>query len=251
MGIITRNTAFISSLLIFAVLEIIAARPQAVYLSLLRLLFLMLAAYLLSGRRILHKNFWFCLMPPLLFLTSGFLFLYFLETGLFRQILIAFISLFNWLFLKSYYQVFLLGQEPKILADLLNALTLFTAFFFFLGFFALKIFLDLNVWLLTFFVVLASFLLIWQNFRLVAVKHSFSPLYYVVILLVLTEVFFGLTYFPTNFLVNGLFFTTLFYLFFNISRVQIEGRLTKKILLSYLALGAGITIIVFSTAQWI
>ncbi|MFA5070021.1 MAG: hypothetical protein WC528_01965 [Patescibacteria group bacterium] len=251
MGIITRNAAFISSLLIFAVLEIIAARPQAVYLSLLILLFLSLAALLFSGRRIWHKDFWLCLQPALLFQASGLLLLYFLETNIFRQILIVFVFLLNWLFFKSYYQVKQLGQGPKILTGFLNALTLFTAFFCFLDFFALKIFLDLNIWLLTFLVVPVSFLLIWQNFRLEAAKNRFRPVYYLVILLILTEVFLGLTYFPTNFFVNGLFFTALFYLLFNISRLQIVGQLTKKILFSYLAFGIGLAIIVFSTAQWI
>lgn len=247
-----KNIPFFSSLLLVIVFEAVLKYPKYFFLYPLVFLIVFFSLFYMTGYSFSQKKLWYLFLAPILLFTGSFLFLYFVETGVIKQILIFSAGLFNWFLFKNYYRYVVFGAEhKKSTENILSYVTVVTAFFFFSSFFALRIFMNMSLLWLELFVLILSLLLILQNFWLEEISLKKNWLFLFGLCLIFAEAFWTAIFLPTHFLVNGLFMTILLYVLINLSNLTIAESLNNKILSRYLIFGFSLTVIIFLTAQWL
>lgn len=252
MNILKKLIPILGFSLIIIVFEIILVYPRAYYLIFVLLISLFFSLYILSESRIFGKNLWFYFLFPSLLMASGFVFLYFLETGAVKQILIITLAFFLWIILKNTSLLMVSSEKGREKTkNIINYLVLIAAFLFFSGLFALRVFLGVKIiWLLIVTYIL-TYILIVQIFWSNQINLKKYGIYFIFLPFIFIQLFWTITYLPTNFLVNGLILSAVFYVLVNLSRHEILNSLTSKILVSYLILGSLMIIFTALTSQWI
>lgn len=137
-----------------------------------------------------------------------------------------------------------LGRESHFLQNVY----LFSAFAIYIGLFGLQYYFHIGYFGMTFIIFAASYLLILQGFTgfILPVKKYFSFL----IALVTAEVAWGLSLWPTYYVINALLCFLVFYLLWIFSFSAFFGKLTRNKIYWQLSLVTILILIVFATTNF-
>ncbi|MBI2607508.1 MAG: hypothetical protein HYW51_01660 [Candidatus Doudnabacteria bacterium] len=177
------------------------------------------------------------LLPTFFLLAVGFVFTIITTPTLRLIFLLVAAALFYFLETK-------LGRESHYL----QGLYLFSIFGIYAGLFALRFYLNLNVWLLLLLIILATYFFSIQGFA--GFDLSSKRNFIFIIVLVIAQSGLGLTLWPTHFLINAAVLFTFFYLLWIFAVSAFLGKLTMKKIFWQIGLVSVFLLIILSSAAW-
>jgi len=186
------------------------------------------------------------ILPVLIF--WGLLFLLFsFSNNLWRQFIILISSLFFFLIVWS----FGVEKRKSIFAfNILSLGTIFTAFLIYSACWAFYLTFNIPLWSLMIVLILVSFLLFYQIVNLFFSFIAHFWLYLGVFVLIIGEVAWSLSFWPTGHLTAGLILTLVFYLLWEFFSYWFEGRMKKSIILEHLLLCLFIFLLILLKTPW-
>lgn len=141
-------------------------------------------------------------------------------------------------------------EKRKRLALTINEiLLLLTGFFVFASLFALIYLLSFPVWQALLISSLSIFLLNFQ-FLLEIFPVQLARIYTSIIVLVTLQIFWALTFWPTNYIANAVIMVTLLYIILGTLEHYSQGILTRKIIKVYFSIALIALSCILLTAQW-
>ncbi|HYE22604.1 MAG TPA: hypothetical protein VD998_03375 [Verrucomicrobiae bacterium] len=228
-----RVSSFTLALVLFSVL---AGSANNISIFTASLVLLMVATFIINLKRIGLS--WAHLLLPMLFLLGvGSVFIVITSSTLRLVFLLGAAIAFYLLEMN-------LGRESHLLQNIY----LLSAFALYVGIFSLEFYLQLNTTLILLLVFFVSYILSIQGFAgfsLPAKKY-----FYLLIAVSLTEAAWGLTYWPTHYVVNAVVIFCLFYLLWIFSFSVFFGKLTRKKIFLQLGLVTFVLLITLTSAAW-
>lgn len=228
-----RISSFTLAILLFAVL---AGSNRSMPVLIASLVILIAATFAINLRRI-GLSWPHLLLPVLYLLGAGCLYMVITRPTLSVIFLVVICILF--FFLEQN-----LGKESHFLQNIY----LLSAFAIFVGIFALKHYFSLDtIWLLliTFFVTLLLIIQGFAGFSLPS-KRYFNFL----IALIVTQAAWGITFWPTYFVVNAIVVFCIYYLLWIFSFSAFFGKLTRKKMIWQFALVGFVLVVTLTSAAW-
>lgn len=281
MYLLLRSIPILTPLLILLGLEIILAKPSLVWwiipflfaLSILAILLLTasleisvisrlffkkknLSLFKLPSQKPLFLTRWQFFLAPFLFLLSSLLFFIVLtpKNEILKHLLIIFIAGFLAIILESLFNFFHRQTKYPLFAieNIYSYLDLIIFFFFSASFYYLIIFSNFPFWLLLIFIIIISSLLSYQVFwaNKILDNPKTTYLFILTIGLILGELFWIISFWPTGFYFNALFLSLFYYIIIGLSRYHLLGQLDKKIVKRYLMIGGICLVIALLTTRW-
>jgi len=254
MLLLERILPFFSSFLILLDFELTLLRPKLIYEFVgISFIIIFFTIFQFTGHNLKKKEFWHFLTISFFLIIATFLFLIFLETNLFKQLLIIFCTFLAWLYLENLFifhrrSVF---HQAYSIENISSYIGLFSAFLLYSSSFALRVFLLYPVWLLTILSAIITFILTYQNFWVHKIEFKKYQTYLIFLSLICAELIWAIFNLPTSYLVGGMIMTMVFYVLVNLSRLYILGSLEKKVISRYLTIAIFVIILLLATAQWL
>lgn len=251
--ILNRIIPYLVSIIIFILIEQIIVFPKQIYLlAFISLMILGLSIWQLIERSFFRPKFWQFVITPLLLLGSGLVFLIFLEDYLFRQFFVVILIVLIWVFLELTYLRFhrRLKYQVHSLENISTYINLITVFLSTSSFFGLVVFLAFPVWILVIIFTGLTMLLNYQIAYSSEAPLTSSWLYILAISLMMTEIFWAVSFLPTSIYVNGLVVTISYYLMSGLALNWLLGIQERKVVLRYLIISFVSLIIILITAKW-
>lgn len=229
----TRISSFILAILLFLVFLGSAANLYVFAASVAILIFASLA---INFKRL---NFtWPHLMLPVIFLiASGSVFTIINSSTLRLVFLVAIAVTFYFLEIK-------LGRESHFLQNVY----LLSVFALFLSLSAFGFYFNVRVWLIVPMVFLMTYLLAIQGFAGFSLPSK--KYFHLLIALVVAEVAWGLSFWPTHFFVNAVIIFCFFYILWLFSFSAFFGKLTRQKVYWQLTLVTIVLALTLATAAW-
>jgi len=253
MLIINRFAPILSALALFLLGEIFIFYPQSLFvIIILSVILIFLSLWQLTGRQIKNSQLWNFLIAPF-FLFEGWIFLaVFLEERWVKHLFLVIIVFFLLIFLHN---LFLFLYRPLYyraysLENISNYLDLLAIWLWYSSFFGLIIFLGLSPGLFVLPIIIISALIYYQSIWVNKIEIKNHWPYLIIVNLLLAEVFLAVSFLPTNFYVNGLILTVVYYVLSGLSRNFILKKLNKIIIARHLLFGIFILILGLLTAKW-
>jgi len=253
MILIRRIATVVSVLIIGGLFELLIWRTHWYVSIIIALVLIILGLILwLTRKRISIQEKWPLLVTPILFMASGFMFLFFVEKVLVKQISIVAFMFLWWVFMEN---MFLFLYQPVryqayALENITAYLNLATVFLVGASFNSLILFLGYSDWMLLLLMFAILLILILQTYSInkISIRENYAS---IVILAILTaEIFWVSRFFPTSYLVNGLFIAIVFYFSTGIVRHLFLESLDKHIVKRYLWISLSVLLLVVTTARW-
>jgi hypothetical protein len=199
----------------------ILINPNIIYLSILVLLVIFFSLAKFYSWKLKNKNFWYFLITPFLFFISNVLFFILLEESFFLKCVVAgLFVLLQWFIYKNIFFLFKKPEkyQPNSIRNIFNFINLISIFFFTSSFYALIIFVGAPVWLLSIFLFLIIFLILFQFFWINKISEKKARFFTLIFGLIFIEIFLIVSFLPTSFYVNGLILTLIYFNIKNISK---------------------------------
>lgn len=197
--------------------------------------------------------FWVFLLIPVFLLLSALLFFLFLESDSLKLIVALVVVLAMWLYSESIFTFYHLpsAYQAYTLEFLSLIVSILSAFFFTSGMYAMSLFMQLPVWIpalaVAAFIFFISMGVLWISKVAVQIALRFA----IVGAVCLSQVYIVFSMLPTSFLSNAAGFAVILYTFLGLSRAEALDKLSKIVLVRYLAIGAALLLVIFATARWI
>jgi hypothetical protein len=191
-------------------------------------------------------------LSPLLFLSSVYFFVLFIETPLVRHILafgssllIAF-SLRELLLYIRYHHRYI----PFSLENISGYLHILSLFFFGAATFAGKVFLDIPLTIILPVVYAFSFFMYFEMTWVNKFLFKETKQYVLINAFLASELFLALAFLPLHFLILGALFAILGYLLLEFSRAHLLGVLSRPFITRRLVLAGLLISVLLATAKW-
>ncbi|MGE5297620.1 MAG: hypothetical protein ACM3KM_00455 [Acidobacteriaceae bacterium] len=227
----------ISSLVLAGLLfAVLTGSKNHISLLALSLGVLVLATFVVNIKRIGLS--WPHLLLPVLFLLGCGLIYMIIDSPTLRLLFL----------LASSVSFYLLESKLGKESHLLQNFYLFSVLSIFVGIFALDFYLDLSTIWVVGLVFLASFLLSIQGFA--GFSLPAKKFFYLMIAIVLSQAAWGLSVWPTHYVVDAVVLFCLFYLLWTFSFSAFFGKLTVKKIYLQVSLVVIVLILTLSTAAW-
>ncbi len=244
--------AYLYSLLIIIGLELSLIKPTFFLLTALIVILLNIIFIWLAMRAKFSSLFWNFLISPFLFLTGGLLFLGFSDNWIIKELLIAFITICNtifiyWLIIHSYYKY---KYKKHSLANISRIINLSAVFFWFTTLANIYVFFRISIWLLISLAAIINFFLFYQFFNINKIKWQTARPFVIILSAILLEFFYILTWLPFLSLVKAILIMSIYYFLTGLAKHYIEASLAKTVYLRYGLITLTIWIIVLTTARW-
>lgn len=253
MKIFNRIIPALSAIIIFVLLEKIFQAPKQIFwITFIAVIFSILSIWQLTDRKLLSRKFWQFIITPVLLLTSGILFLSFLEGIIIRQIFLVILVGAIWTYLEVIYLWlhFRPKYQPHSLENISTHLNLLTIFLTASGLYSLIIFFGLSLWALIIIFAIISLLLTHQMVWVSGATFKSEWPYVLVISFAVLQVFVVVSFLPTSIYVNGLLVTLIYYVMTGISRNWLLDIKDKKVIQRYLIISSVFFILILLTAKW-
>lgn len=243
---------FASSLLAALLMEGLFAWPDGWWAILLFLSAAVFLTTLYLNRFRLNKDLLGFCVAPLAFALSSCLFLFFLESPVFEQVVIALVfiglaafwsNMVNFIWDKPRYQTYSLENVSAYL-------NLFSAFYAFVSAFNLYILGIARLRWLMALVFAAALALSWQTFWINKVEHRSKKYFPLVFAVIFLELFWVMHYLPISYLVTGIVLTAVFYTATNITRFHLLDNLNNKVVARYVVISLVVIASALLTASW-
>lgn len=124
-----------------------------------------------------------------------------------------------------------------------------SAFLLYSSVFGLYLFLKWPIWLLMLLLILITFVLTYEFFwyNQLFKKHI---IYSLILTLVISEIAWALTLWPTGYISRAIVIFTIFYVFTNLSKHNFNKTLNKKVVRNILFIGAIVLLLGLLTTKW-
>jgi len=240
--------------LVYVLEEIYFLYPQKVYVILVLIFlsfFFLTRQYSLEGGG--EEKFYNLMILPTLFTFGLIVFSFYVSSKIF----IHFSFVVNLVFLYFYFRTiyyYLIKKEGYITGAMenLSAYGNFLTFFFFSSFFyATQKYLGINIWKLVAFVMIISFLIMYQIVWVNKIDKRIGLFYIFLIGLIIVELAWSISFLTLNFYVLGLLLAINFYILVGLTRFYFMGRFNAKIVKMYLVYGLFSILTVLLSARWI
>lgn len=247
MILINRLIPFISSFLVFIFFQFLFSFPKITYFALPLLILIIFFSIFELNQKKIDKKFFDFFLPLLFYQLSVFLFFVFLIPldSFLKYLLLIIFCFFNFLYLENIFQF--LYQTGKFF-EITSYLNLISFFLFSSFFFYLNIFTNLPSIFLPLLFILIVIPLNYFNFTALEGRVI---VFIFILSLILTQIFFALTFFPTSLYTNALFLTTLSFLFTDLTKYSLKESLGKEIIRRDLIIALIALIIVLLTTKWV
>ncbi len=202
--------------------------------------------------KIARNSYIYFLIRTLLLLSSGIIFVAFLQGFVFRQVLVLVLATSFFILFRAFNAFIRKGfRFAPISRNNLSLVTFFTAFLSYAIIFGGYLYFSWPGYLLMILIALVSFLIFNQSFW----QHDlFQPKRFVYILgasFLLGEVAWVMSYTPINYLAGGLVFLVIYYVLWGLTQHYFEGVLTRRLVLEHLIIAFIALALVLSTARWL
>jgi hypothetical protein len=217
------------------------------------LVVLLISLALLIKEKIRSKNFFSLAVLPVLFYFLVTNYILTLGFGVLRHIVIIFFALILYAFLENLF-LFYFHRAAYQVNSLENSSLFLNIIIFFLlvlNLNALSVLLNPPLWLLSLCLILIMFIILWQLFWVFKIKDKLKVLYLLVIILIMLEFFWALSFLPSNFYVLSIISTIIYYFMLGIIRAKMAGELDKKIFLRYAIISGILILMILITSHWI
>lgn len=197
--------------------------------------------------------FWVFLALPLLLLFSSVFFFFFLENEVLKYAVGIAVILCTWLYAESVFAFYHLpsSYQAYTLEYLSLTLSLLSAFFFASGMYAMGLFLQLSLWVPAIIMGLFSFFSTMMVLWVSKISLQRALRFSIICGICLAQTYIVLSLLPTSFVSNAAGFAVVLYLFLGLSRAQALEKLSKTVVLRYLAVAGAMLFLIFLTARWI
>ncbi|HEX9664894.1 MAG TPA: hypothetical protein VGA49_03680 [Patescibacteria group bacterium] len=214
---------------------------------------LILSVIIIVYNKITLSAAWVYLINPILLVSSALLFVILLESSLLRHLILAATVLILGSILNNIF--IYLHQTHRYQAysfeSLIDYSNLIVAFLFFSSFYFLTIFLNILIWqlfILAFIIIaLLSYQLIWSN----KIDLKRGAVYVFINSLVLSQLFWAISFLPIGYLASGLILTLIFYMISGMSKLTLLDRFSLRKSGKYLIIGFLGIIVVLATTRWL
>lgn len=253
MKFINRIIPLLATLVVFVLFEQLLKTPKQIYwLSGFTFLVVILSVWQLNNRQLKNGKFWYLVITPVLFLAGGLIFLSFLEGRFFKQFFLVVFAVLIWAFLEVVFLKFHLRAKYQThsLENISTHLNLITIFLIASGFFSLIVFLGISTSLLIIIFAIVNTLLVYQLIKLSDVSLVVGWPYILATVVVITEIFWAVSFLPTSVYVNGLIVTIIYYLITGLTRNWLLGVREGKVVKRYLLISVISLVIVLLSAKW-
>ena len=243
---------FIFTVVIFSSVEWYLAHPKMFFILLIIVVILnFLVAYLFNKQK--QNDWWRFALLPVLANILVFSYLVILTSSSLIQILIVLLTIFNYIY--WHYVFYYLYRQNQYTAFSLENFSFYINFIlvFLLGSLAygLRSLLSLNILLLSGIVLIVLVLIVLQIFWISKFSWRNNKIYLSIIILVLMELFFMLSFLPLDYNLLGFIWATGYYLVISMVNDKLKDRLTK-IKVKYILVLVFISwLILFLSARWI
>jgi hypothetical protein len=225
---------------------------------------ILLAARIITGKKITRKEFWNFSIWPILFSSSLAVYSLLLVNQIVIQLLFILNLLLSYFYLKNIYYSSSAQWDDGGLAhrssaprseggDFLENISaygnLLTIFFSFAAIYGLEAFLGLPLWILILSAAVIVGLVIYQVFW--ANKFFASPAYIFLAALLLAQLAWAIYFLPFNYNALGLIAAVCYYLLIGLIKSSLAGKLTGRGVKFYLVSGSAFLILLLLTAKWI
>ncbi len=262
---LSKTAIAIPVLAMFAIMETIIQKPELFWwLFIILIAVVILSSLYLSGfwQTKKLKKLSYLILPTLYTLASLSLFvlaqksltqhIFLFGISIVLAIVLNNISVLSHYHAESKKQVILKSEQDKrrrIILTVNQALILLTAFFALSSLFGIIYLLSFAIWQTLIVAVVIIFLLAWQF-----LSEIFPPrralVYANVISLGLAQIFWSLSFWPTNYIANSIVLMASFYIILGILEHYSREALTRKLIKVYFSIAVIVITSVLATAQW-
>ena len=238
--------------LIFLSLELFLFRPQLLFYEIGAMsLFLILGLSVPKRKFLSGKEFWHFLTNPLIFVWSSVILLLFFENIYFKHFFVLGVGIYVSFYFENlfYYLISGRGGGDSSFLRMTNMMNVVSVFFLAAGFYGIKTFIQLPMWLLTIVFFIFSSGLIYAS--LWTIKHNLREIYteILVIALIMSEMFLAINLSPLSFYAAGAVAGIIFYVLSGITiNFLKDGEIVYK---RYVITGSILLLLVAATARWV
>jgi len=253
---IKKILVYFCPLILFLGLELMFYRINLMLISIILLALIVITFVcikFLVKSRFLSREYFYLSLLPILFLISSVGFFFLLSSDNLRHL-----SMFVFVFILGMYleNIFLFYYQPIYYQQ--KSLENFSAFLSLLVFFlavidlsSLNIFLNLPIWSASLLLILFITLLLSHAYWINKIKYKLKTVYLFIINILIVELFWGISFLPTNFYISSIILTIAFYFFWGLVKAKLDDRLDKKIFLQYLAISSALLLLIIVSSNWI
>ncbi len=263
-----KRRSFLVSLIIFIGLQILSERPDLLFyitpaLSLILWLGIFWICknvqFVISSERYFFNRIKFpfsitsihlLILPTMLLLGSilSNFFLFFEDPILRQMVIFTSFILFYILIFKLDYNI----QNLSILyQNVINIANFFTVFLWCSLIFYIYLYFGWPKWAVILSVFIMSFLIAYQSLLKKNIPSIISWVYILILVLILIEITWIITFWPVGYLIGGMVILTSFYVLWGLIQDHIDNKLKLGTVLEYLAVSFIILAIVLGTTRWI
>jgi hypothetical protein len=245
---------FLCPLAIVLGLELLFVNKQLLYwvIVTVTLLFLLTLKFLIKEKFFSRDFFFMSLLCLLSFYYSlGLLFL--ISSSIVRQVIVVAFFLLIVFYLDNLFLFYYRPQQyqPNTLEKIGAFINLLIFFLMAINLNAFSVFLNLPMWILLIVLILTATFLLYQNFWLYKIKDKFRIIYTFISIVIFVEFFWAIFFLPTDFYINGIILTIIYYLLSGLMLAQLNKKLEKNLILRYVILSSALSAFVLITANWI
>lgn len=238
--------------LIFLTLEVFLFKPTFFLYIILAVTFFIILGMLIPKQRFLNRReFWHYLSSPLIFTWSAILLLLFFENIYFKHFFIFGAGVYIVFYFENlFYYLVMRGNETQIsFLRMTNIMNVVSVFFLASGFYGIKTFLQVPIWVLTFIFFIFSSGLMYTSLWIIKQKFKEIVWEVVIVALLISQVFLFINFLPIGFYASGTLVGVLFYILSGIVTNHLrENKIPYK---RYLIVGAILILLVVLTARWV
>lgn len=254
MMLFYRVTSFVLGLVVVAGFAGMILFPN---FALVSMVLVLSASFLLLGRLVewgvKSFQFWNFVGTPFLYILSAMGMFLFFENPLEKIALTVVVALGVFLYTEHLFAYLHAPGAYKTYSLEHLGLILNILIIFFLGAtgYGLTLFLQVPFFLLALLFFLLTLFVVYSMFWVSKIEHQRALVYALAGAVILTELFLASVYLPTGFYTNAMLLAVFIYVFLGVSRAHVLEKLTKPVLLRYVALASFVLVLVLGSAKWI
>lgn len=249
-----KKATFVIALILAFLAELFVFFP-AYYIAILIAAFIVafVSTWFVLIDSIFSKKFLYYLCSPLLFIFSVFAFLILNEVTAFQHIGVLVMSFLSYLYFESVYlfNFNYTHYHENSIENVSGYMNLVTFFFMSLILFAGVSLIGLPFWALAITVTIITAILLLQSVWVAGLYDSSKLIYCLALVLIMVELYWAISYLPTNFYSHGFFLTISYYCLWGLTKSEIHGILNRGLIIRYLFVTLVTSLMVILTTRWI
>lgn len=253
MGV-KKKIVIASSLLLAAALEMFLWFPQFYLQIVIAWLVIMgVSIWLSIVESLFSRQFLNYSITPFFLTLSVFLFLSLIESDPAKQILLVGASLLYWVYLSAVatFNFDYANYQHPALENISYYTSVISLFFISILAYAAETLLGLQLWISAAILISIIAIMVHQSLWAARIKGQKNTLYILSMVVMMAEIFWSISFLPSNFYLQGFLVTIAYYCLFGLLKSNLLGIFSNKLLVRYLLLCGAAVAAVIATARWL